>query len=77
MTIIFGILGASLILLAFLLEQTNVWKNDDLIYDFVNFVGSGLLVVYGVLISGWPFVVLNSIWALFSLKDVIKDLAKK
>lgn len=72
-----GIIGATLILLSFLLEQTNVWKNSDLVYDFVNFIGATILIVYGVLIVAYPFVVLNCVWALFSLKDVILDLKRK
>jgi len=56
------------------LEQKNIWKNDSLAYDVINLVGSGLLVAYGVLIGAWPFVILNSIWAIFSLRDVFKDL---
>ena len=76
MTVTIGIIGAGLILLAFILQQTHVWKNDDFVYDFVNFIGAVLLVIYGVLIKGYPFVVLNSIWAIVSLRDVFIDLRK-
>lgn len=77
LTTILGITGAALVLLAFLLEQANIWKNDDLIYDFVNFAGAGILIIYGILIKGYPFVALNTIWTIFSFKDVIIDLRKK
>lgn len=72
-----GIVGASLILLAFILEQNQTWKNTDLKYDLVNAVGSLILVTYGILINGWPFVVLNSVWAIVSIKDVVTDLKRK
>ena len=72
-----GIIGAALILISFLLEQTNVWKNSDLSYDLMNFIGSAFLVVYGVLIGAYPFVVLNSVWMIFSLRDVFLDLKIK
>jgi hypothetical protein len=73
---IIGIIGAGLVLLAFILEQLHVWKNDDLAYDIANLAGSALLIIYGVLIHGYPFVVLNGIWAIVSLRDVILDLTK-
>lgn len=74
---ILGIVGAGLVLLAFILEQYHVWKDDDLSYDFCNLAGASLLIVYGLIIKGYPFVILNSVWALVSLKDVVKDLSKK
>ncbi len=72
-----GILGAFFMLLAFVMNQTGKWKTNDLIYDVVNFIAAVLLVVYGILIKGYPFVILNTVWALVSLKDVFIDLKKK
>jgi len=77
LTTIIGIIGAALILLAFILEQTHVWKDTDLKYDVVNFLGSAILIYYGLKINGYPFVVLNSIWALVSARDIILDLRRK
>lgn len=77
MITIIGVIGAALILLAFLLEQTNVWENSDLSYDLTNFIGSAFLVVYGFLISAYPFIVLNFVWMIFSLRDVFIDLKIK
>jgi hypothetical protein len=74
---IIGILGAAIILLCFILNQTHVWKDTDLKYDLLNFIGSALLVVYGLMIHGYPFVVLNGVWAIFSLRDIISDIKKK
>jgi uncharacterized membrane protein YidH (DUF202 family) len=71
-----GIIGAGLVLLAFIMNQTKKWKNDSLVYDLVNFLGAGILIIYGLMIKGYPFVILNSVWALFSLRDVIIDLKK-
>jgi len=72
--LILGILGAALILTAFILDQTHVWKDTDLIYDVVNLAGSSLLLYYGAVSGTWPFVILNSVWALVSLRDVFIDL---
>lgn len=72
--LVLGILGMALILLAFWMNQINKWKNDDLLYDFVNFLGSVLLIIYALPPLAYPFIILNSVWALVSLRDVILDL---
>lgn len=77
MVLAIGIAGAALILFAFILEQMNVWQNDSLVYDAANLVGGALLIVYGIMITAYPFVVLNSVWALVSLRDVVADCLKK
>ncbi|MFA6424441.1 MAG: hypothetical protein WCV83_03990 [Candidatus Magasanikbacteria bacterium] len=74
---IIGIIGAALILLAFVLEQFKIWSSEMLRYDLVNFLGSIILVYYGILIKGYPFVILNSVWALVSLHDVVEDILRK
>lgn len=76
-TTIIGIIGAGLILTAFTLAQLKKWSDEWLRYDLVNLIGSGLLMWYGLMINGYPFVVLNGIWFLVSLRDVIIDLKKK
>lgn len=76
LTTFLGFFGALLILLAFILCQIHIWKDDSLIYDATNLLGSVILIIYGVLIGGWPFVALNSIWAVVSLRDTILDLKK-
>ena len=69
-----GILGMVCILYAFLMVQTHRWSQDDMKFDLVNLIGSALLLVYAVNGEMWPFVILNGVWALYSLKDVVKDL---
>lgn len=71
-----GTSGAALILLAFILNQLHYWSDEDLIYDLCNLVGSGLLIWYSLLLDSTPFLILNSIWALVSLRDVFTDLKK-
>lgn len=72
-----GIAGAACILWGFLMIQTHRWTEDDFIYDLANFVGSALLVAYGVAGRAWPFVVLNGVWAVYSLRDLPGDLARR
>lgn len=73
---IIGSIGAALILIGFTLNQLNKWKKTDLRYDVVNLIGGALLVVFSWMISAWPFLVLNAVWTLVSLRDVINDLKK-
>lgn len=72
-----GFTGMALILFAFIMDQMNKWKNDDISYDLCNAVGAVLMVIYAYAISAYPFLFLNSVWAFVSIKDVITDLRKK
>lgn len=72
-----GIVGMMLILIAFFQVQRHAWSQDSLKYDIVNFIGSSLLVFYAVTGGAWPFVILNGVWALYSLKDIIADITTK
>lgn len=76
-TLIIGASGALLILIAFVANETHKWKDTDLIYDAVNFVGSALLLIYAVLLISYPFIILNAIWAGVSLRDVISGIKNR
>lgn len=75
--LILGILGMLFVLFGFVMLQTHRWTPDDLAYDLMNFLGAGLLVVYAIPGRAWPFIVLNGIYALYSLKEIIVDLTAK
>lgn len=68
---ILGIIGAGIILFAFLLNQINKLKNDDFVYDLLNFIGGLLLVAYAIVTGAIPFIILNSVWLVVSLRDLI------
>lgn len=70
---IFGVIGASIILLAFSMNQLGKWPSDSKSYDWSNLIGSLILTVFAVLTNSIPFVVLNSVWFLVSLRDLIKS----
>lgn len=72
-----GISGASIILIAFVMNQTKKWRDDFLVYDAFNFVGSVLLIIYAIVLKSYPFIILNSVWAIISLRDVFVDLKRK
>jgi len=72
-----GFIGMLMILIAFFLNQTHKWKADALIYDVFNAVGGLLLVIYALAIQSWPFLGLNGIWTIVSLRDVVMDLNRE
>ncbi|OGM10784.1 hypothetical protein A2Z22_02765 [Candidatus Woesebacteria bacterium RBG_16_34_12] len=73
---IIGTLGASIILIAFSLNQTHKLNEDSWSYDFINLIGSVFLVIYAFTIASFPFLVLNLIWAIVSLKDLVSKKTK-
>ena len=77
MTTIIGIIGAGIVLIFFVLEQVNEVNNKNLWYGFGNFFGSVLLIIYAILLSSIPFIVLNTVWAIFSFRDIVVDLKAK
>lgn len=76
-TSLIGVIGAVIILTAFLLNQTNKLKNDAILYDLLNFCGSVLLTVYAILLNSIPFVILNIIWGGVSLRDILFTIYQK
>lgn len=71
-----GSLGAGLILIAFVLGQLHIWKDTYFVYDLLNTVGSVLLLIYAWIGFSWPFLILNFVWAVVSLKDCVRDLQR-
>ncbi len=75
-TTIIGVIGAALILIGFVGNEWGKLKAESFGYDLLNLVGSAILIWYGLQLSAWPFVVLNSVWALVSLRDVLAGRGK-
>ena len=71
-----GFVGMALILFAFLMNQFHKWRDDSLAYDVVNAVGATVLIAYAFVIGSIPFLILNGIWALVSLRDVALDVER-
>lgn len=75
-TLIIGVIGALLILIGFIANEFGKLTVASFWYDLLNLIGSLCLLYYGIQLSAWPFVVLNSIWALVSFRDVYIRLAQ-
>jgi hypothetical protein len=66
-TLITGMCGMALILLAFVL---NVFKQVDShaqSYLWMNAIGGAFLVLYAILLPALPFLVLNAVWTTAAL----------
>ena len=74
---IIGTIGAIFVLIGFVLNEFGKLTAQSFIYDLLNLIGSTLLLWYGLELSAWPFVFINSVWLLVSLRDVIKGLARR
>ncbi len=71
-----GVAGAFLILVCFVANELNKIDRHSLIYDAGNLLGSALLIIYSYLIGSLPFLILNLVWAIVALRDLLKSLAR-
>jgi len=75
-----GITGMGLVLIAYAMNQTGRWDDDDVLFDAANLIGALLLVVYAFQIDGWegwPFVILNAVWAAIAGRDLYERFFAK
>jgi len=70
---IVGVVGASFVLLGFVGNRLRWWSAGDQMYVRINAVGSLVLIGYSYWIDSYPFVILNVVWLLFSLKDLFRS----
>ncbi|MCE3227584.1 MAG: hypothetical protein K0S32_2135 [Bacteroidetes bacterium] len=67
-----GTIGVTLLLIAFALNLAKKLSATSKIYLGLNFVGAGLAGVSSYMIEFWPFVVLESVWAIATLIALLK-----
>ena len=65
---IIGLIGMFLTLLIYFLKTNN--KIDDLAWHTINIVGTSCLLVYSVIVNTLPFMILNILFLLISLKGI-------
>jgi len=64
--------GVIILLIAFLLNLFKKIDTESKLYASMNFVGAGLCGYSSYLISFYPFVILESIWAFVALLSLLK-----
>lgn len=65
------ILGAVLILTAFVAIQRGAMRPNQLVYIVLNLVGAAILAVVAALDSDWGFLLLEAVWALVSAQALL------
>ncbi len=69
-----GTVGLVLLLSAFVLNQLKWLGPDTITYNVLNFVGGFLLTYYAAVLNSIPFLILESVWALFAFYQLIRLL---
>jgi len=67
-----GIIGSLLILVAFIFIKYIKKDPKNIVFNFLNSIGSAFLIIYAININAPVFVLLNTIWLIASLADIFK-----
>jgi UPF0716 family protein affecting phage T7 exclusion len=62
-----SLVGAFLVLTAFVGLQLGRLAVDTVVYQLLNLVGASLLTIVGLLSTTWGFVVLNGVWSVVAI----------
>jgi len=71
---IIGSIGVGLILLAYFLATEKLMKPDGKVFFVMNIIGAALATYASLLISYWPFVILEGTWTLVSVYGLMKAM---
>ncbi len=67
-----GVAGLLCLLLAFFLAESGKVKTSLRAYTLLNATGSFFLIIYSIHISAWVFTVLNIVWFVVAILNVIR-----
>ncbi|MBS3098199.1 hypothetical protein J4209_05375 [Candidatus Woesearchaeota archaeon] len=76
-TIYFGYTGLLFILTAFILNISKKINTDSKLYNLLNLIGGASLAYYSFTLKSIPFIILQAIWAVFALYNLIRILVRK
>lgn len=68
-----SLVGAMLILIAFVASQTGRMRTESMVYSVLNLLGSALLAYVAVVERQWGFILLEGVWALVSLWALVRS----
>ena len=73
-----GIIGMSMILIAFVLDEFyRKYNQDTIVYNVLNITGSFLLLYYAVNLQSVPFIILNAVWLSAAVVKLVRILGEK
>ncbi|MGE5108709.1 MAG: CBU_0592 family membrane protein [Sphingobacteriales bacterium] len=73
---IIGATGVGLILIAYFCNIFNLIPKEGKLFFVLNIIGAGLACYASLLISYWPFVILEGTWTIVSLLGLIRTSYK-
>ena len=66
-----GWIGAAIVLTAYCLISFEILRGSDLIYQLMNIIGSGLMMVLAIARSARPSIVVNLVWIVIGFIAVV------
>lgn len=69
---VIGWAGSALVVLAYAMLSMNKWKATDRMYQWMNFIGSALLIAFTLYKRAFPPATVNTIWAVIALISLIQ-----
>lgn len=75
--IYFGYIGLIFILTAFILNILKKTNPDSKLYNVLNLMGGASLTYYSYTLKSIPFIILQSMWAIFALYNLIRTSVKQ
>lgn len=73
---IIGTIGVGLILMAYFLNMFSLIKKEGILYYVLNIIGAAIACFASILISFWPFIILEGTWAIVSVIGLVKSIKK-
>ena len=67
-----SVAAACVVLYAFFMQQQGAWQPTEIRYLVCNFVGTAVLTVVAWIGSQWGFVLVEGIWAIVSLRSLMR-----
>ena len=72
-----GFIGVTILLVAFFLNLRDVIQKDSLIYILLNIIGAALACLSSILLKYVPFIILEAVWTIVSIYELLKYLKTK
>lgn len=72
-----GFIGVSMILLAYVLNVSEKVSTKDNLFILLNLFGAGIACFASILLNYIPFIILEGVWTLISLRSIVLKYSAK